>query len=318
MLIIKEFDNSTLDKEELVQYHVERKRDELGRKLTDEDTSKISKRIDSLLKSFITNNFLAYESEKLVGWLGVRDAIPCTMNLYEYHPIIFSDINKIEIAQKLIHYSINYATKKNIGNVRVFTDATKEYVDTYLEIKEYFLSSGMIQTHTVLCMENQITEEVLQNHVIDGVYHVEPMNLQDRDELLDCYVKIFAGDTDHFTSSLDEEEQEYWNFTFHTQFTDDSKVITKDNEVVGIAGVHDYDGFIELGPIGVLPEHRGKRLGKVLMEEILSSLLKRGITKSYLEVDITNTPAIKLYENYGFVEVSQKHGFLWRAADQKS
>ncbi len=318
MLIIKESENSTLDKEELVQHHVERKRNELGRELTEEELSKITKRIDSLLKSFITNNFLAYESDKLVGWLGVRDAIPCTMNLYEYHPIIFSDINKIEIAQKLIHYSINYATKKNISNVRVFTDATKEYLDTYLEIKEYFLNSGMIQTHTVLCMENKITEETLKVNTLDSDYRVEPMNLQDRDKLLDCYENIFATDTDHFTSSLDEEESKYWNFTFHTQFTDDAKVVKKDDEVVGIAGVHDYDSFIELGPIGVLPEHRGKGLGKVLMEEILSSLFKRGIKESYLEVDITNTSAIKLYEKYGFIEVSQKHGFLWRAADQNN
>ena len=316
MLRIEECDNSILDRDELIQSYIEKKRSELGRELTDEELSKITRIIDSLLKSFITNNFLAYESDTLVGWLGVRDVIPCTMNFYEYHPVIFAHENKMEIAQQLIHSSIDYAKKKNIINVRVFTDATKEYEETYLEIKEYFLQSGMIQTHTVLCMENEITETILKNHTLDNAYHVEPMNLQDREQLLDCYVRIFADDTDHFTSSLDEKEKEYWNFTFHTEFTDDSRVIKKDDEVVGIAGVHDYDGFIELGPIGVLMDHRGRGLGKVLMEETLSSLLKKRIKRSYLEVDITNSPAINLYKKYGFIEISQKHGFLWRVADQ--
>ena len=69
---------------------------------------------------------------------------------------------------------------------------------------------------------------------------------------------------------------------------------------------------MELGPIGVVPEHRGKKLGKVLMEECLSRLLRQGCTDCYLEVDQTNIPAINLYEFYGFQEVSKKHGFLYR------
>jgi ribosomal-protein-alanine N-acetyltransferase len=74
---------------------------------------------------------------------------------------------------------------------------------------------------------------------------------------------------------------------------------------------------MELGPIGVVQEHRGKKLGKVLMEECLSRLIDMNKIDSYLEVDITNTPAINLYESYGFKEVSKKHGFLFRLKNEK-
>ncbi|MEM0117316.1 MAG: ribosomal protein S18-alanine N-acetyltransferase [Conexivisphaerales archaeon] len=57
--------------------------------------------------------------------------------------------------------------------------------------------------------------------------------------------------------------------------------------------------------VAVLPEHRGKGLGRVLVEEGLRAAKEKGCREMYLEVRVTNSIAIRLYESLGF-SIKQK------------
>ncbi|MEM3174225.1 MAG: ribosomal protein S18-alanine N-acetyltransferase, partial [Candidatus Bathyarchaeia archaeon] len=53
--------------------------------------------------------------------------------------------------------------------------------------------------------------------------------------------------------------------------------------------------------IAVLPEHRRKGIGETLLKEALQSMMNYyGIKECYLEVRVSNTPAINLYKKVGF------------------
>ena len=53
--------------------------------------------------------------------------------------------------------------------------------------------------------------------------------------------------------------------------------------------------------IAVLPEHRGKGLGRALIEKALENMTRVYNAKScYLEVRVSNEPAISLYKKVGF------------------
>jgi ribosomal protein S18 acetylase RimI-like enzyme len=52
--------------------------------------------------------------------------------------------------------------------------------------------------------------------------------------------------------------------------------------------------------MGVLPQHRGKGLGRALMAAALTAARDRGITRVELTVRTDNTRARKLYESFGF------------------
>ncbi|MEM0382633.1 MAG: ribosomal protein S18-alanine N-acetyltransferase [Nitrososphaerota archaeon] len=53
--------------------------------------------------------------------------------------------------------------------------------------------------------------------------------------------------------------------------------------------------------IAVLPEYRGRGIGKALMQEALNALKNvYGCDEAYLEVRVTNTTAINLYYSLGF------------------
>lgn len=62
-------------------------------------------------------------------------------------------------------------------------------------------------------------------------------------------------------------------------------------------------GFVKKGhvvSVAVLDQHRGKGVGRALMLEGVNGVVSRKSDEIYLEVRISNEPAIKMYENLGF------------------
>ena len=55
--------------------------------------------------------------------------------------------------------------------------------------------------------------------------------------------------------------------------------------------------------IAVLPEYRRKHIGKILLALGMKAMFKKGLEEVYLEVRVSNTPAIKLYEKFGMEKV---------------
>ena len=62
-------------------------------------------------------------------------------------------------------------------------------------------------------------------------------------------------------------------------------------------------GFVKKGhvvSIAILEQHRGKKVGTILMEEAMSGLVARRTEEVYLEVRVSNYAAIKMYEKLNF------------------
>ena len=71
--------------------------------------------------------------------------------------------------------------------------------------------------------------------------------------------------------------------------------------LVGVYSEPDRDPRGHVISIAVLPEHRRRGIATALMKEALSRMAERyGATECYLEVRVSNKPAISLYEKLGF------------------
>ncbi len=89
-------------------------------------------------------------------------------------------------------------------------------------------------------------------------------------------------------------------------------VARSDGEVLGGAFLRRLtDELWELTMIGVFPDYRMRGVGKAIMRKILESV--RG--EIYLHVSVDNSPAIKLYEDFGFLKVKRISRFYSTGED---
>lgn len=71
-------------------------------------------------------------------------------------------------------------------------------------------------------------------------------------------------------------------------------------EVICYGGFHKVLDEAHITNIAVKSTERGKGIGKFLMSELISRAKLAGVARMTLEVRDGNTPAIKLYEGFGF------------------
>lgn len=92
-------------------------------------------------------------------------------------------------------------------------------------------------------------------------------------------------------------------------------VILLDGFIIGAAGYtfNGFEGYIN--NVVIDEDFRGKGYSKVLMESLLNHGREEGINEYTLEVRVSNTPAVKLYESLGFVSEGIRKNFYERPVE---
>ncbi|MFO7696500.1 MAG: GNAT family N-acetyltransferase [Anaerolineae bacterium] len=89
-------------------------------------------------------------------------------------------------------------------------------------------------------------------------------------------------------------------------------VAVLDGEVVGWCDIIPIptEGFTHCGRLGmgVLPAHRGRGIGRSLLEHTVARAREIGLERVELEVYASNTEALQMYESAGFVTEGVKRG----------
>ena len=82
-----------------------------------------------------------------------------------------------------------------------------------------------------------------------------------------------------------------------------------DGQAVGYAGFWHIMDEGHVTNVAVKKSFRGQGIGKMLMRALLDEVKKEQIEAVTLEVRVSNTPAIRLYEKMGFVSVGVRPGY---------
>lgn len=114
-----------------------------------------------------------------------------------------------------------------------------------------------------------------------------------------------------FDSSADEENFTDIEWKDKLESTNGFKVFVEDNgHLVGKMEV-DWDERkkirhnAEVYGVYIDPEYRGKGLGKMLMDEVEKLAREHEITRLWLDVVVTQKPAMALYRKLGFREIGR-------------
>ncbi|YAL84266.1 N-acetyltransferase family protein [Dermacoccaceae bacterium W4C1] len=81
-----------------------------------------------------------------------------------------------------------------------------------------------------------------------------------------------------------------------------------DGEVVGMSSVGTDDGRLRLWKLYVLPQHQGRRLGTVLLQDAVDKAATDGHDTMWLSYVRGNDRAAAFYARHGFVEVETESG----------
>ena len=79
--------------------------------------------------------------------------------------------------------------------------------------------------------------------------------------------------------------------------------------LVGYVGSQSVLGESDMMNIAVHPEHRRKGVAEALVTALVAELSARGNHCLFLEVRVTNAPAIALYEKLGFCQVGRRPNY---------
>ena len=77
-----------------------------------------------------------------------------------------------------------------------------------------------------------------------------------------------------------------------------------EDKCIGKIRIEFFDASAYLLGFGILPEYRGRGLGRAALKEALGLIADRGIKKADLDVVATNANALGLYKSVGFMEES--------------
>lgn len=119
---------------------------------------------------------------------------------------------------------------------------------------------------------------------------------------------------------LPENYTDFFFLDLHKRFPETFIVAEENGEIVGYImcriefGLSDFgfSGLIKKGHIvsvAVMPQHRRKGIGKALITEALNGMRSYGAKQCFLEVRVTNDPAINLYKKLGFKITRTIHGY---------
>lgn len=113
-----------------------------------------------------------------------------------------------------------------------------------------------------------------------------------------------------FNSTFIDGEIHYYDLLTLMQSEDSTILIAEENNEIVASGYSkikktensysNFDTYAYLGFMYVKPEHRGKGINKLILDELIKWSKDKGISEIRLEVYDQNEPAVKAYEKAGF------------------
>lgn len=111
-------------------------------------------------------------------------------------------------------------------------------------------------------------------------------------------------DLEQMKNTLYSDFDNFWSYNVLKQELENKNttyiIARENNEIVGFAGISVCLDEATLNNIVVKKSYRGRGIGGELLESLIELCSDLKIRTFTLEVNITNEPAIHLYEKFGF------------------
>lgn len=129
---------------------------------------------------------------------------------------------------------------------------------------------------------------------------IQPMKQTDIDDVIAIEAASYGDhhwSRESFFNELSNELAKYYS------------VFDVSGKLIGYAGTWHILEEAHITNIAVSPVYRRKKIGEAILTSIIKDCLEEGVKYITLEVRVSNTPAINLYEKYGFKSLGTRKGY---------
>lgn len=129
---------------------------------------------------------------------------------------------------------------------------------------------------------------------------IKPMQKTDLDDVISIEAKAYGEhhwSKDSFMSELSNDLAKYFS------------AFNADGQLIGYCGCWQILEEAHVTNIAVSPDYRRKHIGEALLTSIIDECYRNMAKYITLEVRVSNTPAISLYEKYGFKSLGARKGY---------
>ena len=120
-------------------------------------------------------------------------------------------------------------------------------------------------------------------------------------------------DLNNIKNNLISDFDDFWNYSILKSELENSNsyyIVVKDNSnIVGFAGIKLVIPDCDIMNIVVKKDFRNQGLGSLLLKNLINLAKSLGVRNIFLEVDEKNSPAISLYNKYGFKTISKRKNY---------
>ena len=125
--------------------------------------------------------------------------------------------------------------------------------------------------------------------------------------------KMTLDDLNNIKDNLISDFDDFWNYSvFKSELESDSShyLVVKDNsKIIGFAGIKVILPDADIMNIVVKKDFRNQGIGSLLLKELINLSKSLNVKDLFLEVNEKNTPAILLYNKFGFKKISTRKNY---------
>lgn len=125
--------------------------------------------------------------------------------------------------------------------------------------------------------------------------------------------KMTLYDLNSIKDNLISDFDDFWNYSvFKSELESDSShyLVVKDNsKIIGFAGIKVTVPDCDIMNIVVKKDFRNQGIGSLLLKELINLSKSLNVKNLFLEVNERNTPAILLYNKFGFKKISTRKNY---------
>ncbi|MDP4550082.1 GNAT family N-acetyltransferase [Alkalihalobacillus macyae] len=229
------------------------------------------------------NEFLYYEDEKLIGYMGICQFGSDTV---EINGMVHPDFRRLGVFKRLFSLVRDEWSKRESPKMLLLCDCNStpginfiKSTGAHYENSEYemFLVGEAREGVTIISLKlrkalNEDAKEIARQNAI--------------------YFQVSSLDGN---STLPEEESKHGMDTFLAELNE---------SVIGKVHIEVQNGVGGIYGLGVLPDYRGKGFGRDILMKAVEKLREQQVQQIMLQVAVKNKKALNLYQSCGFQETS--------------